>query len=131
MRISDWSSDVCSADLRARQYRRRFSGGFPHALDQGFGVKFSNGIHSITIWSRWIRAPLGVYPRIISWASERCPASFRASSMSYSASPRAIARLSRSEEHTSELQSLMRTSYAVYCLKKKKKKNNTYDTNLN
>src|SRR3546814_6742591 len=29
----------------------------------------------------------------------------------------------RSEEHTSELQSLMRTSYAVFCLKKKKKKN--------
>src|SRR3546814_3141908 len=30
----------------------------------------------------------------------------------------------RSEEHTSELQSLMRTSYAVFCLKKKKNKNN-------
>src|SRR3546814_986540 len=30
----------------------------------------------------------------------------------------------RSEEHTSELQSLMRTSYAVFCLKKKTKKNN-------
>src|SRR3546814_1176933 len=32
--------------------------------------------------------------------------------------------LDRSEEHTSELQSLMRTSYAVFCLKKKKKKKN-------
>src|SRR3546814_7824693 len=32
--------------------------------------------------------------------------------------------VSRSEEHTSELQSLMRISYAVFCLKKKKKKNN-------
>src|SRR3546814_5944958 len=31
----------------------------------------------------------------------------------------------RSEEHTSELQSLMRISYAVFCLKKKKNKNNT------
>src|SRR3546814_5760328 len=31
----------------------------------------------------------------------------------------------RSEEHTSELQSLMRSSYAVFCLKKKKNKNNT------
>src|SRR3546814_9172579 len=31
--------------------------------------------------------------------------------------------LKRSEEHTSELQSLMRISYAVFCLKKKKKKN--------
>src|SRR3546814_6507310 len=33
---------------------------------------------------------------------------------------------SRSEEHTSELQSLMRTSYAVFCLKKKKNRDNTY-----
>src|SRR3546814_4515624 len=32
----------------------------------------------------------------------------------------------RSEEHTSELQSLMRTSYAVFCLKKKKKNNKTH-----
>src|SRR3546814_2079771 len=41
----------------------------------------------------------------------------------------------RSEEHTSELQSLMRISYAVFCLKKKKKKTNTqkkstYMTNI-
>src|SRR3546814_6792189 len=39
---------------------------------------------------------------------------------------------SRSEEHTSELQSLMRISYAVFCLKKKRKKNvqHTYTTNI-
>src|SRR3546814_9889904 len=36
----------------------------------------------------------------------------------------------RSAEHTSELQSLMRTSYAVFCLKKKKKHNNTRHTNI-
>src|SRR3546814_1907162 len=35
-------------------------------------------------------------------------------------------RLARSEEHTSELQSLMRISYAVFCLKKKKQKYNTH-----
>src|SRR3546814_10245681 len=35
---------------------------------------------------------------------------------------------SRSEEHTSELQSLMRISYAVFCLKKKNTKNHTYKT---
>src|SRR3546814_8938623 len=35
------------------------------------------------------------------------------------------ARLARSEEHTSELQSLMRSSYAVFCLKKKNKKHET------
>src|SRR3546814_4451344 len=37
---------------------------------------------------------------------------------------RAIPTGNRSEEHTSELQSLMRNSYAVFCLKKKKKRNN-------
>src|SRR3546814_5505035 len=37
------------------------------------------------------------------------------------------ARLRRSEEHTSELQSLMRISYAVFCLKKKKKENYKYN----
>src|SRR3546814_3606668 len=35
----------------------------------------------------------------------------------------AVIRIFRSEEHTSELQSLMRISYAVFCLKKKKNKN--------
>src|SRR3546814_1079413 len=41
------------------------------------------------------------------------------------------AQLSRSEEHTSELQSLMRISYAVFCLKKKKKTHcNTYSYNI-
>src|SRR3546814_7895827 len=34
-----------------------------------------------------------------------------------------LTRINRSEEHTSELQSLMRISYAVFCLKKKKKNN--------
>src|SRR3546814_6340048 len=37
---------------------------------------------------------------------------------------------SRSEEHTSELQSLMRISYAVFCLKKKNKKNNEKQCNI-
>src|SRR3546814_2959267 len=36
----------------------------------------------------------------------------------------------RSEEHTSELQSLMRISYAVFCLKKKKNNNNKQKNNL-
>src|SRR3546814_5579971 len=40
---------------------------------------------------------------------------------------RSFAPTERSEEHTSELQSLMRISYAVFCLKKKKKKNRKVD----
>src|SRR3546814_7641673 len=42
---------------------------------------------------------------------------------------RAVAMTSRSEEHTSELQSLMRISYAVFCLKKKKKNKKYTNTN--
>src|SRR3546814_3930128 len=40
-------------------------------------------------------------------------------------------RVSRSEEHTSELQSLMRISYAVFCLQKKKKNNQYTVTTIN
>src|SRR3546814_7124686 len=42
----------------------------------------------------------------------------------------ALAMADRSEEHTSELQSLMRISYAVFCLKKKKKTQNTHEAIL-
>src|SRR3546814_5433948 len=42
--------------------------------------------------------------------------------------PRPARAAWRSEEHTSELQSLMRISYAVFCLKKKKKQNHTHIT---
>src|SRR3546814_1619602 len=42
-------------------------------------------------------------------------------SVSFHASPMRCVQSGRSEEHTSELQSLMRNSYAVFCLKKKKK----------
>src|SRR3546814_3979719 len=42
----------------------------------------------------------------------------------------AIVEAVRSEEHTSELQSLMRISYAVFCLKKKTKKNNKEQTHI-
>src|SRR3546814_5771388 len=43
----------------------------------------------------------------------------------------ALLRAIRSEEHTSELQSLMRISYAVFCLKKKKNTNNTSNSTIN
>src|SRR3546814_10719567 len=42
-----------------------------------------------------------------------------------------ITEFARSEEHTSELQSLMRISYAVFCLKKKKNKNSKKNKNRN
>src|SRR3546814_9492177 len=50
-----------------------------------------------------------------------------ARSLALSTRPLAPASIRRSEEHTSELQSLMRISYAVFCLKKNTTTNNTED----
>src|SRR3546814_942788 len=62
-----------------------------------------------------------LFPYTTLFRSARCP--FTSSSterMRSSFDARASSPSSRSEEHTSELQSLMRISYAVFCLKKKK-----------
>src|SRR3546814_3776100 len=96
MRISDWSSDVCSSDLRRR-------------------------------------APLSDPPLVGRYHDDQRRAAHIARDQRNLAAarnaPGGKARgddqrkddaRGRSEEHTSELQSLMRTSYAVFCLKKKK-----------
>src|SRR3546814_8156069 len=64
------------------------------------------------------------------WVIGKSPCSFRLASVGIDAPGRVAMgdwtdamEEGRSEEHTSELQSLMRISYAVFCLKKKKKKN--------
>src|SRR3546814_4163058 len=111
MRISDWSSDVCSSDLNkvvagnglyqlddelktVGNANPKFLGGFTTDLNYkglslylGFDYKFGGTIFS---YSNYYLTGNGVTKN-------------------------------RSEEHTSELQSLMRTSYAVFCLKKKTK----------
>src|SRR3546814_9833619 len=107
MRISDWSSDVCSSDL------------LPFA-DDSFDVVLSNhviehvgeqpeqlahlselrrvltpgGIGYLAVPNRWMLVEPHYRLAFLSWWPHR------------------------SEEHTSELTSLMRTSYAVFCLKK-------------
>src|SRR3546814_2318284 len=58
----------------------------------------------------------------------RHPHSAHCASVTSSFDPSTTMRL-RSEEHTSELQSLMRISYAVFCLKKKKKRSKTHTKN--
>src|SRR3546814_7814064 len=91
MRISDWSSDVCSSDL-------------PFSIrDWITGDKKPGAILFVT--SNYIDLPMN-RALLTLWMDL------------------AINRLmtlprTRSEEHTSELQSLMRISYAVFCLKKK------------
>src|SRR3546814_6019719 len=102
MRISDWSSDVCSSDLTAlgarRADRRHHIAG---AVARGVSAPFN----------------LDYLFSLCSHAShEECPP--KRFSKSWPCSP--TRRNMRSEKHTSELQSLMRISYAVFCLKKKK-----------
>src|SRR3546814_9304371 len=96
MRISDWSSDVCSSDLLLEQPR---VGG--RALQDGAarGQAAEQGHQPAHLLERLVERPHDLV-----------------------VDPAAVG-VERSEEHTSELQSLMRNSYAVFCLQKKK--NNT------
>src|SRR3546814_2913909 len=94
MRISDWSSDVCSSDLTGVR------GGRILHPDQN---RLSGGLSGMT--DLMVDAPPSG-ARYPSLAGKRVIVSGGGSGI-------------RSEEHTSELQSLMRISYAVFCLKKK------------
>src|SRR3546814_7216795 len=89
MRISDWSSDVCSSDLHG----------------------------SARAWTSYQASSLSAIDERLAgtrrlWHEERHEQNARGAAPPDQAG-------TRSEEHTSELQSLMRISYAVFCLKKK------------
>src|SRR3546814_3829687 len=99
MRISDWSSDVCSSDL----------------VEPGAGeVQVQHGVVAA------VAAP--VDPRVVFVEHVELDGAQRRLRLGHQPPQAAEATGVRSEEHTSELQSLMRISYAVFCLKKKKKK---------
>src|SRR3546814_3093441 len=96
MRISDWSSDVCSSDLSWRGPRS--AGGAAASI----GPTSCGATHPTT-------------------SPRSAAAKARATSSAPPSTVRVCSRRSaRSEEHTSELQSLMRRSYGVFCLEKKK-----------
>src|SRR3546814_5192892 len=90
MRISDWSSDVCSSDLQ---------------------VMVSDAVAAMTLEEHDYTLRI-IAPRI---ARVRTTEQVLAALLT----PRPMRAIVRSEEHTSELQSLMRISYAVLFLKKK------------
>src|SRR3546814_5443465 len=134
MRISDGSSDVCSSDLKPgaratsppplcpkradrRGKRGRSSRTVPAApLPRESGLAAPPTLHS----SRPESPPPTTAGHLVTPAAQ-APASRPASASCRCESSAAIHPDSRrSEEHTSELQSLMRISYAVFCLKKKK-----------
>src|SRR3546814_2039770 len=111
MRISDWSSDVCSSDLF--DFKGRGLGGLSH-LDRAMLAFLEE--------NTLLCAPVSELG-----ADEKCK--FTEPGRAVPSEIHAIAKSitqhckDRSEEHTSELQSLMRISYAVFCLKKKNKTN--------
>src|SRR3546814_3853584 len=106
MRISDWSSDVCSSDL--------FRGDQRFILDDEKSLPGNSCCILI-----YVPVPRWLPPcRACRIGQGRRQAYFRRIGRRQSDFPCDALRR-RSEEHTSELQSLMRISYAVFCLKKK------------
>src|SRR3546814_6329339 len=113
MRISDWSSDVCSSDLLGALH----AGGmqpYPECRPRR-----SDGNRRECAVRRDDAQGYGRDPQHLPRDAAPLPAGRLLPPRSDL--PDADARQARSEEHTSELQSLMRISYAVFCLKKKNK----------
>src|SRR3546814_7322851 len=119
MRISDWSSDVCSSDLQAARPSC-------HARRQGAARGDEGGAPA----SRLHRLPARSPPLARRRDDDARRSCRRRADLGRRLSRRnrlegargdrgLVSRVQRSEEHTSELQSLMRLSYAVICLKKK------------
>src|SRR3546814_7448768 len=107
MRISDWSSDVCSSDL-------------PETLQP-----FPRTTVTAMCWSMKAKRIAASLPSVVPLAAIAIiPTSICIYLRGKDTAGRMEARFNystgfRSEEHTSELQSLMRISYAVFCLTKK------------
>src|SRR3546814_10729713 len=113
MRISDWSSDVCSSDLDvqvfgARDYAMRVW------IDPGRAAELNLTAGDIVtaLRAQNVQVAEGVVgqPPFDTGAAHQ---------LNVETQGRFKTAAERSEEHTSELQSLMRISYAVFCLKKK------------
>src|SRR3546814_995555 len=111
MRISDWSSDVCSSDLRHHGQRGARVG---HAQAEAALAGFAARVVVL-------RTRLG--DQVVQAQAFDQPQRLAAAAFAHR-----LHRHDRSEEHTSELQSLMRISYAVFCLKKKN--NSTEQTSI-
>src|SRR3546814_4872015 len=115
MRISDWSSNVSSADLPYPRRRFQLDQGFFQIIDHPLRVRHAaaaGGDAEIDIPE--IRHLRDVHRHAVDRNARGIHAV-----QSRAVPVHLLARSGRSEEHTSELQSLMRISYAVFCLKKK------------
>src|SRR3546814_5777625 len=129
MRISDWSSDVCSSDLAgagagvpaprgALVLDAAAGAGVLHHLPGRGAVACAARDRHAARALRAAGAGRGHERRTV--VARRLDPPARAAQGERSQPALATGPADRSEEHTSELQSLMRTSYAGFCLKKKK-----------
>src|SRR3546814_10853478 len=116
MRISDWSSDVCSSDLieivpeLGRRAAEDLKDDFPN-VETRIGDGYAGWPEAAPFDRIMVTAAAPYIPRPL--VEQLAPGG----RMVIPVGPEASVQ--RSEEHTSELQSLMRISYAVFCLKKK------------
>src|SRR3546814_4758075 len=112
MRISDWSSDVCSSDLQLRGPQHHFAW-----VDELAKFRYIQ-----KIWDQLLFGlRLGSHPRVLVTTTPQPKGLIKALAIDpHTHVTRGATKDNlRSEEHTSELQSLMRISYAVFCLTKK------------
>src|SRR3546814_6845418 len=123
MRISDWSSDVCSSDLFGHRERSFHAHAGPELLRGGCRhVDMRHQRLAGEIGSGQDRLDLGREPGFAGQAADRdLLADPNTLGVARIAEELGVERgwLGRSEEHTSELQALMSISYAVFCLQKK------------
>src|SRR3546814_4882440 len=133
MRISDWSSDVCSSDLLVGQQahlrqvvgvraqaqralvRQRGDDGRPQARGHHEAAQAVEELRDARVGDR-----LGLAGGEVVEVFEARRAVVDLALLHRVGLDHLLVSAIRSEEHTSELQSLMRISYAVFCLKKKK-----------
>src|SRR3546814_5589971 len=114
MRISDWSSDVCSSDLY-------------HATTVAFADDARIAEHQQTAIVGITNQPAGALAQHDDRLGQLQLDEWRAAATTHGVE----LGFERSEEHTSELQSLMRISYAVFCLKQKHQPKSTYNLQNN
>src|SRR3546814_2447449 len=123
MRISDWSSDVCSSDLSVS---KMVSYSTPPGYQRQLPIRLPKLDAFVSTIEHWLEEDLKV-PRKQRHTAKRVFDRLR-DERGFTGGYTIIKdymrerdqRRQRSEEHTSELQSLMHISYAVFCLKKKK-----------
>src|SRR3546814_7127594 len=125
MRISDWSSDVCSSDLLVSLTNSAWGRGKGQDLVPGYTQLMDKVGHS-TLLGPDLEQDLESQAAKLQqsfrdqWIVQT---GSRDNLLVQQGSGLLVLQEHRSEEHTSELQSLMRISYAVFCLKKKKQTN--------